>query len=628
MKVNLNYILIKQFYTIIHMIINKLFLYSFALILWAGAVNAQPDNKYNLDAEKADATGQPLDWFMNGRKTKGHMSGLDSLIVKQGKYSLNIKVKKSKIGVCGYKIPAKYQGSVIELRAYMKTQNVSKRGYAGLWMRIDGQKEGSMLGLENMSSAKINGTNPWKEYRIKLPLFGDAKQVYVGGLLTGETGQIWVDDFRIFIDGTPLNKVPLKTSTAFVESKSYHETSAQDIRKNLLKSWTVVKQRLSKYHQQQGLKYGASLSLIMDGKLYDNLQLGYADREAKRKVDNRQIHQWASISKTFTTTAILQLAEQGKLKLSDPITQYIPALATVKDTAGKSRFDDIKLHHLVTHSGNFSGYAVYDTVLKQNPNYPYENTHCFDDWMKYKDLIKFLGKPGKKYRYSNWGYSYLGMVIEKVSGMKFKDYIQKYIFKPLTMQDAFFSTPTNAQHRRRMAACYQEEKNGRVKRYKPVHDQCFEEANGGIKATVSDMIKWMNFYSQTATSSAERARHAKVLKPSIVKKYFSIPNFAAKGKAYHADSLRFRADNWSVKQFRVAGFQANQTKGNQSIRLGHTGHQYNYISRVFWHPKGNFGIIYTQNTEAYSNTPAKIFETMLSHYYYELLDVTDQVIKR
>jgi CubicO group peptidase (beta-lactamase class C family) len=395
----------------------------------------------------------------------------------------------------------------------------------------------------------------------------------------------------------------------------------------VLKSWKVVKQALTQYHQQQGLKHGASMSLVMDGKLYDALQLGYADREAQRKIDATQIHQWASISKTFTATAILQLAERGKLQLSDPITKYIPALATVKDPKGKSNFEEIKLHHLITHSAHFRASAIYDTVQAIKPNYEYENNYCFEDWMKYKHLFRFEGKPGEKYRYSNWGYSYLGMVIEKVSGMKFKDYVKKHIFEPLQMKDAFFSSPTTAGQRKRMAACYQVQADGKVKRRKPMHDQCFEEANGGLKATVNDIIKWMNFYSQTSTSKTERRRHAKVLKPTTVKKYFSVPDFSKSSKTFDADSLRLKSKNWMYTQFRVAGFYTNQVNSNQSVQMGHGGWQYNYLSRMFWHPKGNFGVIYTRNTEAFSNTPDKMFEVMFEYYYGELLEVTNKVIK-
>ncbi|EAY24068.1 serine hydrolase domain-containing protein [Microscilla marina] len=605
--------------------INRLFLCSLALMLWVGAARAQTKQSYNLDMEQLNAqTKLPKGWRVN-KRARGYAARLDSQIVKQGKYSLFIDAFNARFGACRYALPLKYRGQVVELKGYMKTKNVAKSGFAGLWMRIDGKNHS--VAFDNLRSQKITGTNDWKEYSIQLPLFAKAEQIVVGGLVVGK-GQIWIDDLRLYIDGKPIDQAPFREKGLNTYGKNYDEVSAKEIRKNLLKSWKVVKQALSKYHQQQGLKYGASLSLVMDGKLYDDLQLGYADREAKRKINARQIHQWASVSKTFTATAILQLAEQGKLKLSDPVTKYIPALGTVKDPEGKSSFHEVKLHHLITHSAHFRRDAIYDTVLKLNPNYPYQNTHCFEDWMKYKHLFKFKGKPGKKYRYSNWGYSYLGMVIEKASGMKFKDYVKKYIFEPLNMQDAFFSSPTTTGHRRRMAACYEEQGNGKAKRYKPTHDQCFEEANGGLKATVSDMVKWMNFYSQTATGKAERQRHAQVLKPATVKKYFSVPGFAKQTPTYNADSLRLKSENWIYTQSRVAGFHANQVKSNQSVQLGHTGGQYHYISYMFWHPKGNFGIICTRNTEAYSGTSAKVFEVMLDYYYHELLEVTNKALKR
>jgi CubicO group peptidase (beta-lactamase class C family) len=575
--------------------------------------------------EQIDAnTKQPKGWNVNPERKEGYASRLDSQVVKQGKYSIFVESFKSNFGACRYTIPVKHRGQVIELKGYMKTKNVSKDGYAGLWMRIDG--EIYTVAFDNMKSQKITGNNDWKEYSIQLPLFAKAKKIVAGGLVVGN-GQIWIDDLRLYIDGKPIDQAPLRKKGFNAYGKNYEEVTSKEIRTNVLKSWKVVKQALTQYHQQQGLKYGASMSLVMDGKLYDDLQLGYADREAQRKIDATQIHQWASVSKTITATAILQLAERGKLQLSDPITKYIPALATVRDPKGKSSFQEVKLHHLITHSAHFRRDAIYDTVLKLNPNYPYQNTYCFEDWMKYKHLFKFKGKPGEKYRDSNWSYSYLGMVIEKVSEMKFKDYVKKHIFEPLQMKDAFFSSPTTAKQRKRMAACYQVQANGQVKRYKPTHDQCFEEANGGLKATSSDIIKWMNFYSQTATNKAEQRRHAKVLKPTTMKKYFSLPSFTDKDPAYDADNLRMRSYKWKdLKRYRVAGFFADKSK--RTIMLGHSGSQYHYISQMFWHPKGNFGIIYTKNTEAYSNTSAQMFENMLNYYYRELLEVTSKVIKK
>lgn len=603
----------------------KSYLIGFLSIFWA--YTTYPQVTYNLGMEQIDqATGVPLGWRINTDSTKGYLAVPETRVVRQGKRALRIQALDD-FGACWYSIPAKYQGKIIELRGYMKTQGVSQNGYAGLWMRVDGSKKMASLAFNNMRSQKITGTHDWKEYHIKLPLFAKAQRIVVGGLVVGK-GQIWIDDLRLYIDNQPVSQVLLKKVTTPVVDLSYQKVTRKVIRQNLLKSWKVVKQNLRKYHQEQKLKFGASINLVVDGKLRDALHLGYADRKNKQKIDPKQIHQWASVSKTFTATAILQLMERGKLSIDDPITKYIPELKGIKNPEGKGGFETIRLYHLITHTAHFRRDAIYDTVLKLNPNYHFENTHCFGDWMKYKELFKFTGKPGEKYHYSNWSYSYLGMVIERVTSMRFKDYIRKNIFEPLGMKDAFFGIPVDSVYRQRIASCYEVISNELVKSYKPIHDQCFEEANGGLKATVEDMIKWVNFYSQTSTSKAEKVRQEQVLKPATVQKYFSIPNFATNRGKYKPSNLQAKAyDHFFAKSIRVAGFHADQMKSNQSIRLGHTGGQYHYISRVFWNPKGRYSIILTQNTQGGPNTSADIFDAMLNYYYGQLLEVTNNVIK-
>lgn len=98
-----------------------------------------------------------------------------------------------------HKLPVDFRGGVVELRGYLRLQEVS--GNAGLWLRQDA--DGKPLALENMDSQKVTGTREWAQYRITLPVNPEAQQIYFGVLFTG-TGTLWADDLELPVDGKPI----------------------------------------------------------------------------------------------------------------------------------------------------------------------------------------------------------------------------------------------------------------------------------------------------------------------------------------------------------------------------------------------------------------------------------------
>ncbi len=144
----------------------------------------------------------------------------------------------------------------------------------------------------------------------------------------------------------------------------------------------------------------------------------------------------ASITKTFTAVAIFQLAEQGLIKLDDYLTDYL-------DLGETSLSKEIKLHHLLTHSSGIGDDAdeeageSYEDLWIDKPNYSVRELKDF--------LPQFIHRernfePGDDCRYNNCAYILLGLVIEKVSGMNYRDYIQTHIFDKADMKNSgFFS---------------------------------------------------------------------------------------------------------------------------------------------------------------------------------------------
>jgi hypothetical protein len=126
----------------------------------------------------------------------------DNGVAHTGKWSVRLARDAKSDGsfsVITRKLPVDFQGGTVELRGYLRLQDVS--GNAGLWMRQDA--DGRMLSLENMGSQQVKGTHDWAEYRISFPLDPKADQLHFGVLVSG-TGTLWADDLELLVDGKPI----------------------------------------------------------------------------------------------------------------------------------------------------------------------------------------------------------------------------------------------------------------------------------------------------------------------------------------------------------------------------------------------------------------------------------------
>jgi C-terminal processing protease CtpA/Prc len=172
------------------------------------AQNQAVQTDFNLDFEKK-VTGQklPEKWMQWG---SGYQLSIDSLEKYSGKSSLRIKEpadrKENQFGCTANTIPAIYEGKEIELKGFMKFENV-ENGWAGLMLRVDGGS--GTLQFSNMKAENLHGTEGWKQYSIKLPYPKSASIIHIGAILPA-TGQLWVDHFELFIDGKPISEAPIK----------------------------------------------------------------------------------------------------------------------------------------------------------------------------------------------------------------------------------------------------------------------------------------------------------------------------------------------------------------------------------------------------------------------------------
>ncbi len=230
---------------------------------------------------------------------------------------------------------------------------------------------------------------------------------------------------------------------------------------------------------------GSSFYFIRDGRTVAADHLGEQDADAHVPVDARTIYHWASITKTMTGIAIMQLRDRGLLSLDDPITRYVPELARVHNPFGDT--SAVTIRHLMSHSAGFRGGTWPWRDQEWQPFEP-------PGWAQLEAMLPYtqiLFRPGSRFSYSNPGIVYLGQVIERLSGEDFEVYVDKNILRPLGMHDSYFdrTPPHLLRHRshsyyirggRRVAAPFDVDTGVTV-------------SNGGLNAPLPDMARYVAF---------------------------------------------------------------------------------------------------------------------------------------
>lgn len=217
---------------------------------------------------------------------------------------------------------------------------------------------------------------------------------------------------------------------------------------------------------------------------------GEARNDIHQRVDAGTAYNWASITKTMTAIAILQLRDRGRLSLDDAVVGYVQELRQVHDEFGS--IDKITIRDLLTHSAGF-----------RNPTWPWDCDNAKDcDWQpfeptKWTQVAAMLPythiafKPGTRWSYSNLGYVFLGQIIERLSGDDFEVYVDKNILKPLGMTASYFDRAPYFLEEH-VAASYL--RAGAKLTPQPFDfDTGITTSNSGLKAPISDMVKYARF---------------------------------------------------------------------------------------------------------------------------------------
>jgi CubicO group peptidase (beta-lactamase class C family) len=169
-------------------------------------------------------------------------------------------------------------------------------------------------------------------------------------------------------------------------------------------------------------KFNGGLLMAEDDKVIYENSFGKSDfrKGLENKLNTR--FNLASVSKPITATAVLQLVEKGKIRLGDPLKRYLPNFP----------FSTITIQHLLTHTSGLPNLELYEEIVQSFPDSVISNTSIIPALQRWRQPLAF--QPGDKWQYCNTNYDLLALLIERVSGLSYSNYLQKNIFKPSGMQ--------------------------------------------------------------------------------------------------------------------------------------------------------------------------------------------------
>jgi CubicO group peptidase (beta-lactamase class C family) len=243
---------------------------------------------------------------------------------------------------------------------------------------------------------------------------------------------------------------------------------------------------------------GAAVLAVSNGKPVFRRGYGVTDLRTLHRIDAETNFRLASFTKQFTATAVMLLARDGKLHYDDHLTDFFPEFPAY----GKS----ITVRNLLNHTSGLLDYE--DLLMKQHPDIPENKVPQILD----AGVLKLLeqqtsGKfaPGSKWEYSNSGYAVLAMIVEKVSGKSFGQFLKERIFTPLKMRNtlAYEKGKNELPHR-----AYGHSNDDGAWRETDQSSTSAVLGDGGIYSSLDDLAKWDRALRDHTLLSEEEMRPA------------------------------------------------------------------------------------------------------------------------
>jgi CubicO group peptidase (beta-lactamase class C family) len=248
------------------------------------------------------------------------------------------------------------------------------------------------------------------------------------------------------------------------------------------RSGTVVDgqlgQRIDEFLSRlSGFGYSGVMLVMKDGKVVLRKGYGLANEEANIPNSPETVFDIGSLAKQFTATAILKLEMQGKLKVTDPISRYLPGVPKDKS--------EITIEQLLSHTSGMDG----DFPLANPYGEYYEDVNRTDAIRRILEM-PLVGEPGKSFAYSNVGYVLLAGIVETVGATPFREFLRTNIFAPAGMNSTgFWGSGLPPVKDSLIARCYEESKETGDPR-KWSSSTWVDLGGGEIVSTVGDLYKW------------------------------------------------------------------------------------------------------------------------------------------
>ena len=311
---------------------------------------------------------------------------------------------------------------------------------------------------------------------------------------------------------------------------------------------------------------GLSVAVVKDNKIIYNHSFGYKDLEQKLPLQNDHIFRIASISKSFTTTAIMQLVAKKQISLDQDVSE----LVGFKVRNPKFPSTVITLKMLLSHRSSINdseGYFSLDAIdPAKNPN-----------WEKSYNAYE----PNKGYMYCNLNYNLAGSILEKITGVRFDQYIQQQILDPLGLYGGY---NVNALDSNLIAKIYEYKRDSTKFTHSPsAYAPRTEEINnytmgrstpifsptGGMKISAHDLAEYMIMHSQLGKHKGKRI----------------IPKKLSK----QMQAIISEEENYGMALETTTQLIPGKTM------IGHTGVAYGLYSIMFFEPKEKIGFVVISN---------------------------------
>lgn len=316
---------------------------------------------------------------------------------------------------------------------------------------------------------------------------------------------------------------------------------------------------------------GVSIAIIYKGEILYKKGFGYADFEKKIESDENTLYSIGSISKTFTSVAIFQLVEQGKIILTDPISKY---LSWFKGENEKGKLEDITIKELLSHTSG----------IWSDGNTPHWFTCEFPTTLHPLSGEALVFKPSSEFKYSNYGFAVLGELVSAVSGVPYEEYIQTNILDRLGMAATF--TDYNDTIKGIASGLGREVPDQEREKYEHYSANAYAPATGFV-SNVVDLAKYIASFSTKA--------------PEMILKNESKQIMMEEPVSYTRGTDKYCL---GIEMYEI----------NTKKVYGHGGGFKGFVSKALIDPENQLGVIVLSNTsKAPVGTYAKsIFEALYS----------------